>query len=134
MSTVITTYSSKSGYQEIAIRFSKRSFGGWNIVRADNGRVLGWTVWNDIDKDWIGYLSASAFRGTGTDDLGDVLDHVPNHLFNGLDSLRSLISAVGVTRVDVAEELVYRLVREQAPAVGFGAHFDVHPHHHHNNH
>jgi hypothetical protein len=129
MATTITARTFESGQwieRNIEIKFVKRTYGGYRIVRADNGRDLGWVTPGDTSK-WQGYVASSAFRGISADDEGDILDDVPLHLFNGRDAVSANPSAHGRTREEVADEIVYRLVREHAPAVGFGAHFGVTP-------
>ncbi|MBF9135278.1 hypothetical protein I0C86_41240 [Plantactinospora sp. S1510] len=116
----------------VLIRFTRREWGGWHVVRADNGRGLGWAVREEFGEyagQWLAYVGSDAFRGTGPDDLGHVLDAVPSHLHRSPDgsSVTSGVVDYADTRFWAAFALVSELVREQAPAVGFGPHGAVRP-------
>ena len=107
------------------VRLTRRELGGWNVVRADNGRPLGWLARDsDGSSPWEARICASAFRGDGpgADDTGHVLDKVPHHLYGGIDEIRCEPVGYGRTREWAAGEMFSRLHRQQAPAVGFGRH------------
>jgi hypothetical protein len=110
----------------IEIRYRKRSYGGWDVVRADNGRLLGWLYQGHGERDWDAYVSSSAFRGASADDTGHSLDYVPFYLFNGRSEAESNRIGLDSKRDGAAELIVHRLVDKGAPAAGFGAHYDVH--------
>lgn len=118
------------GYQEIEVpvRWQRRSFGGWQLIHAKTGRVLGWIVRNSEDRRlWDVRVCSTAFRGGSATDNGDVLDRVPSYLYGG-DPHNSLVSFTIATyrnRADAAYQIVYRLVKYAAPAVGFGRHPEV---------
>lgn len=121
-------YRAPAGLDEIAYRFTRRSYGGWNVVRADNGRSLGWlcrTTDEFGDQCWSVHVSSSAFRGTGPNDTGDLLDSIPGDLHRGDNSCQSRSIALVRTRDEGAQELVWYLNREMAPAVGHGPHYRV---------
>lgn len=105
--------------RELQIRYTRREFGGWYVTRLDNGRILGWVVRNpDNPKSWDARLNPGAFRGTGPDDEGDILDEVSPYLFNGSDNLTSRPISVGCkTQLDGADAILYQLIRDNAPAV-----------------
>lgn len=113
---------------KLEIRFTKREYGGWNVVRADNGRLLGWLCKGKFDDGkpcWNAYLSSTAFQGDGPDDKGYVLDEVPLHLFRGKNEFTSECITWEDTREWAATEIFRHLFRNQAPAVGFGRHYAV---------
>lgn len=108
-------------------RFRRREWGGWDVVRADNGRLLGWTVRNDTPGDeckglWSAHVNSSAFRGGDLDDAGDLMDSVPLHLFHGSAPFESKNIGYQFTRERAAEAIIGYLVSGRAPAVGYGRH------------
>lgn len=110
----------------VLFRFRRREYGGWNVVRADNGRLLGWTVRNDLDGEykglWSAHVNPTAFRGGDLDDEGDLLDRVPEHLFRGYAPFKSKNIGYQLTRDRAAETIIGYLVSGHAPAVGYGRH------------
>lgn len=123
--TALLGHRAPTGLDEIAYRFTRRSYGGWNVVRADNGRSLGWLCRRSDESDWSVHVSSSAFRGTGPDDEGDILDYVPGDLHKGENPCQSRALTYTRTRDEAAQELVWYLNREMAPAVGHGEHYRV---------
>lgn len=113
--------------QEIVyqVRYVKREYGGWTLVRADNGRHLGWVAKRYGTSDWSAHVDPTAFKGTGPDDEGDLLDKVDLHLFNGESQLASRSIGVESKRDDAAEMIIRRLHERHAPALGFGQHYGV---------
>jgi hypothetical protein len=109
----------------VEIRYRKRSLGGWDVVRADNGRQLGWLYKGYGEDVWSAYVSSAAFRGASADDTGDSLDYVPLYLFNGRSEIQSNRIGVDAKRDLAAELIVRHLVDKGAPAAGFDAHYDV---------
>lgn len=107
------------------VKFTKRSYGGWNIGRADNGRVLGWIYRSETTDPWGVYVSSGAFRGAGPDDEGDLLDAVPCHLHHGDDTVTSRAFTKAEVREDAAASLIEDLRHNRAPAVGFDRHPQV---------
>jgi hypothetical protein len=118
------------------VRFKARILGkdrfrqGWFVVRADNGRELGWLCKQDDGEHkglWSIRVCVSAFRGDGPDDDGNVMDRVPHHLYNGTADGSSSAHAIGYARdrTEAAAEIVARLVQRRAPAVGYGPRYDV---------
>lgn len=113
-----------NGIETVDVKFTKRTYGGWIVRRADNNRPLGWLTRDETG--WEARLDSSAFRGTGKDDLGDVLDDVPGWLHNG--EANGLVSrSIGTfpNREEAAWEICWRLIRNEAPAMGFGPHYAV---------
>lgn len=119
----------RGDFVEFEVRFTKREWGGWVVRRADNGRELGWMYRSTDEKTWTSYVSDEAFRGSGKDDKGDILDRVPAYLSRRLgESFRHDPVAVGcTTRVCAAAEILDWLDREHAPAMGYGPHYMVAP-------
>ena len=110
----------------VEIAYRKRSYGGWLVVRADNGRELGWLTTRGGSSGWSAHVSSVAFRGDTIDDTGDILDNVPQRLFHGEDSFRSVeIGWPQETREQAAEYLVRWLAKERATALGYGRHPEV---------
>lgn len=108
-------------YVAVFVSFTRRSLGGWYVTRTDNGRVLGWIV--KTAGRWHSMISASAFRGDGLDQSGDLMDRVPGHLHHSPDGTeRSGTHEVDTTREEAARSIVTWLVREHAPAVGYPTH------------
>jgi hypothetical protein len=88
----------------IQVTISRWKSGRRNIRRSGNGRLLGWVTrpTGDHGKDdptaFQVHATSLAFCGDSPGDEGHVMDHVPAHL-----------------------------VRNQAPAVGYGRHAAVKP-------
>jgi hypothetical protein len=110
---------------DLLVIFRKREWGGWYVTRADNGRHLGWLCLDRETGLWEARMSESAYRGTGTDDQGDILDTVPAYLTHSNSDGTVRPCGCGSTRMEAAEELLSRLLRHHASAVGYGAHYDV---------
>ncbi|WP_431728531.1 hypothetical protein [Verrucosispora sp. TAA-831] len=114
----------------VLVRFKRRQWGGWSIVRADNGRLLGWTdkvTSGEHGGRWSAHVTSNAFRGDGPDNEGELLDTVQYRLYNG-DPNNSLVSNpidYGDRRMDAAEAIVQHLVEMHAPAVGYPRHYGV---------
>lgn len=109
----------------VLVRYTKRSIGGWYVVRADNGRVLGWTLKNtagEFKESWTCHVNAGAFRGVDVDDEGDVMDYVPERLFNGKNQLHSKAIDFSKDRGGAAATIVSHLAHNGATALGFGEH------------
>lgn len=107
---------------EVEVRFKRREWrDGWEVRRADNGRLLGWLCRDRENKVWQARVPESAFRGDGVNDEGNLLDEVPGYLTNA-NSTRDGFMPVGAdrTREWAARELLAWLVRYHAPAVGYG--------------
>jgi len=118
---IIKIRTRRGDVQTVEITYRKRSWGGWRVVRADNGRELGWLTRND--DGWSAHVASSAFRGDTIDDEGDCLDDVPLCLFNGENALAAM--AIGwpqAKREDAVEGLIRWLANERATALGFGPH------------
>lgn len=112
----------------LEVKFTKRQYGGWCVVRADNGRLLGWLCKGKYDNGkpcWNAYVSSTAFLGADKDDGGDILDEVPERLFDGKDQFTSNPIAYEDNRQYAAEAIFRHLFRNQAPAVGFPRHYAV---------
>lgn len=107
--------------------------GRYNVRRADNRRLLGWvstpTKFSTSAEQrlWSAHVTCGAFRGTGPDDEGYILDFVPGHLYNSSDGTSSPRIISSATRREAAEELLSWLHKREAPAMGFGAHPSVRP-------
>ncbi len=96
---------------------------GYNVSRADNGRHLGWVCPPEgKHKYWTARTAEGAFRGDDVDDLGYILDEVPENLTQNTPGW-SQIEAV--TRYDAVCGLVQHLCRQRATALGFGRNYDV---------
>jgi hypothetical protein len=129
VSTIIEYYDSKDRVEkQITVVFRKSPLipGRWNVCRADNRRLLGWVNrpngFGEYGKLWDSHVHPGAFLGTGPDDEGDVLDHVPGYLFNSPDGASCRAIGYDRSRFEAAYALVCWLRREQAPALGYGAH------------
>jgi hypothetical protein len=127
---ILSTDTDAHPMREVAvlIRFTKREYGGWHVVRADNGRVLGWVVkveYGEYAGEWSAHVSATAFRGDGPDFDGSVLDRVPSYLHNGNPDGGSRTISYDRQRVYAASSIVHHLVRYHAPAVGYDERTDV---------
>lgn len=112
----------------VTTRWKRREWGGWNLVEARTGRLLGWIV-RDLDdpKLWVYRICSSAFRGDGPDDRGDIMDKVPAYLYHGSYTNDGTSRALGASRSrwGAAHGIVWNLVQYHAPAVGFGRHGEV---------
>ncbi len=128
---VIPTYAHHSDgtTRVVLVRFTRRDIGGWTVVRADNGRRLGWTVRQDHGEHrgrWSVHIDPQAFHGDDVDDVGDLLDTVDARFYNG-DGRRFHSPAVEYDRdrAEAAHSIVRWLTRHDAPAVGYGRHRGV---------
>lgn len=114
-----------AGNIDVGVRWQRREYGGWTLVQARSGRVLGWIVRNSDDpRAWDVRLAAQAFRGDKDSD-GDILDKVPIYLFNGKDAYSSNCVSTQRTKRDAAYTIISKLVNRRAPAVGFDRHPEV---------
>jgi hypothetical protein len=112
-------------YLDVKLSYN-RSWRRWIVRRADNGRSLGWLQQaSDGDRKgtWEARIDEAAFRGTGPDDKGDILDHVDElRLFNGYrdgDMTKHRAIATGETRDGAINAIFKHLLDHRAPAVGF---------------
>lgn len=108
----------------------RRDWGGWYLVERKSGRTLGWITRSDETErrsDWQVRIASEAFRGSGPDDRGDLLDKVPGYLYRATpgNPLGSQALTTARDRWQAAYYLLTHLVRHRAPAVGFGAHHEV---------
>jgi len=114
---------------EIPVRWKRREYGGWNLVHAETGRILGWITRGSVarDRTWQVRLSSIAFRGESPTDTGDVMDSVPYWLYDGQsgDPFVSCVHSNTRDRWEAAYDIVQALVSRRAPAVGFGRHPEV---------
>jgi hypothetical protein len=114
-------------YRELSleVRFQPRSYGGYEVQRADNGRSLGWVIkrekYEKYPGKWEAHISSGAFRGTGPDDKGDPLDSVPE----SYDYRGAAMNELSSTREGAAEVIYSHLVQKRAPAVGYGERYGV---------
>ncbi|MEU3452251.1 hypothetical protein ABZ671_01210 [Micromonospora sp. NPDC006766] len=113
----------------LLVRFTRREWGGgWNVVRADNGRTLGWTgkvgPVGEHAGLWSAHVCHSAFRGDGPDDTGDPFDRVDPRLHNGVPGEPFTCKAIDYCdrRGSAAWSIVSHLVWEHAPAAGYPRH------------
>lgn len=118
----------------ILIRYANRGLGGWEVLRADNRRPLGWTHREQLGEHkgrWSAHVSSSAFQGDGPNDTGHTLDRVPPALHFSPDGSSLSSRSIGhyEQRFWAAYSIVNHLVHEHAPAVGYPAHPRVTPHH-----
>lgn len=109
------------------VRYTRRRGGGYNVVRADNGRCLGWVVRASAGEHqgtWSVHVHSGAFLGVGPDDLGNLLDHVAPHLYGSTSGEEAFSPPVDRCdrRDDAAWTLVARLVDNRAPALGYPRH------------
>ncbi|MFY1595538.1 hypothetical protein [Micromonospora sp. WMMD737] len=114
----------------LLVRFTRRKWGGWYVVRADNGRDLGWADRVTAGEHaglWSARVCSSAFRGRGPDDTGDLLDRVEPRLHRGEHGRPFVSRAIDYadTRAQAAWSIVAHLVREHAPAAGYPRHYGV---------
>ena len=119
-------FNPRPGYPEkitVSTRWKKRQWGGWNLVEARTGRVLGW-ITRSLDEPgiWEYRICSGAFRGDGIDDQGDVMDRVDPWLYKGNSEGGSLRLGTARRRWDAAHGIVWHLVQHHAPAVGYGRH------------
>jgi hypothetical protein len=95
----------------------------WVVCRADNGRRLGWLSPNlDYPGTWNAYVDEDAFRGTGPDDRGDLLDRVGGfyvEAYSDGSGRQRPITEGAANREDAATAIFTHLVRHRAPAAGF---------------
>lgn len=129
MTTVEVYYRTDAGdwvTSEHEVRFTRRGSGGWFVVRADNGRHLGWLYSNRSDHPkpvWEARVPSGAFRGETIDDEGNILDAVPTYLTNSDNQMTGFRPVgFGSTREEATSELLYHLHQNHAPALGYGAH------------
>ncbi len=109
----------------VLIRYTNRSIGGYNVVRSDNGRQLGWVVNSDLRTGrrppypWSAHVDPSAFRGDTLDDTGDLLDQVPGDFYGAPYGRLDLCPPIDqcACRDDAASSIVWRLVAKHATAV-----------------
>lgn len=112
---------------DVPVRWKRREWGGWTLVHAKTGRVLGWiTRDSERPREWQVRLASQPFRGDEHGD-GDILDKVPVYLYNGdpSNSCASRAFCERRTRWDAAYAILTLLVQRRAPAVGFPRHPDV---------
>lgn len=127
---VIEYLDTHNDWATLEIRFEKNEKLGprYNILRADNGRHLGWVCppseYGTGPKLWDSYVSSMAFLGDDKDDEGYVLDRVPYDLYNGYstDSFKTHAVIHSKTRREATEVVLEWLVRHQAPAMGYSRH------------
>lgn len=129
--TTITVQAADGAEHIVDVRYRLRTPGGradgWYVVRADNGRTLGWVTQDDAPRllraeRWGGRISDEAFRGAGVEDTGHVLDRVPGELTLRVVGNRHDTVTRKETRDEAALDIVAWLVDHRAPAVGFPAH------------
>jgi hypothetical protein len=113
--TVANFLTQRLTYTTVEIRFERRDYGGWYLVRADNQRKLGWLYRSTTERKWTAYVSASAFRGSSLDDEGDVLDTVDPWVAGTIAEAR--LVGTDSSRTDAAESLVAYLVNHAATAI-----------------
>ena len=99
------------------VRFTKRHYGGYYVVRADNGRKLGWVYHNENfdEGKWSSYVSVEAFCGSSLEDTGDLLDHVDEMIVGTLGHAHR--TGRDSPRQEAAESLLTHLFRYRATAV-----------------
>ncbi|WBB94132.1 hypothetical protein [Verrucosispora sp. WMMC514] len=115
----------------VLVSFKRREW-GWGIVRADNGRLLGWTAKVSAGEHagrWSAHVASGAFRGDGPDNDGDILDEVHHYLHNGVPNNSFVSNPIDYheRRADAAHTVVAHVVYKQAPAVGYPRHPQVRP-------
>lgn len=113
----------------LLVRFTKRREGGWYVVRADNGRILGWMTketFGEYKGQWAAHVARTAFLGRDVDDEGDMMDQVPLRLFFGKDQFHSAVLGHNDDRYHAAYGIVLHLAHEGATALGYGPHPQVH--------
>jgi hypothetical protein len=113
-------FTQRGARHAVYVRYARHAFGGYEVRRRDNDRLLGWVRLADAGKGWTLTVHRSAFRGVGIDDVGHARDSVPATLFGPISRPYTLH-----TRTQAAWELVAFLIHQGAPAVGFPAHRDV---------
>lgn len=97
----------------------------WNLV-TPQGRIVGWVTRNEDGKTWDVRCASAAFRGSGPDDEGHVLDKVPARLTYETEPFRhDAIAVKNSTLEDAAFELAMHLAQHKAPAIGYGPHYEV---------
>lgn len=128
-----TIYFNGGDERTLNVIFTPRAYGGWDVRRAHNHRLLGWLTYDPtkpVKTRWEARTGDSAFRGDGLDggtDEGYPLDEVPSHLTARREPLQHDPVGLGRNRADATYQLLYWLLRQRAPAVGFGPHPDVTP-------
>lgn len=108
----------------VDVRWVRREYGGWKLVEHTTGRTLGWIVrsdWKNPRSVWEVRIASAAFQGSSKQDEGYFMDHVPHWLYRGDPHTIDTASV----RWQAAYAIVQHLVRHRAPAVGFGAHYEV---------
>jgi len=131
---------------ELAVNFRKREWGGWLVVREDNGRELGWLTTGQFDDGkpcWEARVNSRAYMGEGPDDEGYILDDIAEGAYTlcraeGGNTFKVHPVAYAATREEAATELFWHLFKNRAPGAqpngyAFGAHpyvarwHDTHP-------
>jgi hypothetical protein len=116
-------------YRFVRRMWKGEPIGGWSVVRADNGRYLGWLRRPAaIYSSWVRWevrVHEEAFRGDGPDNTGELLDKVPDWLLRGHYCDDTTVVGGGRTRDEAAFELLLWLDDKHAPAVGYGQHPEV---------
>lgn len=129
----LTVFFNGGEERTLSISFTPREFGGWDVSRAHDGRLLGWLIYDPlkpVKTRWEARTHDGAFRGDGLDGTaneGHPLDEVPSHLTSRRELFRYDPVGFGRSRTDATYQLVYWLCRHAAPAVGFGPHPKVRP-------
>jgi hypothetical protein len=113
-------FTQRGARHAVYVRYARHTFGGYQVRRRDNDRLLGWVRPADTGTGWTFTVHRSAFRGIGIDDLGHSRDAVPATLYRPIERPYRLH-----TRTNATWELVAFLVHHGAPAVGFPTHRDV---------
>lgn len=115
-------------YRFVRRRWDGQDIGGWSVVRADNGRHLGWVCQPALGDHpkwvrWQARVAEEAFIGDGPDDTGHVMDKVPEWLLGA--GGRGAVIGEGRNRDEAVFELLMWLDGKWAPAVGHGRHGEV---------
>jgi len=111
----------------VNVTYKPRTGGhGYNVYRADNGRLLGWVIPPDSGrKCWVAYNAEEAFKGDDVNDTGYILDEVSDYLTRNGDGWNRI---GGSTRREATNELLEHLSRQRATALGYGRNHEVRRH------
>lgn len=127
---VTRAWARRDGTSRVTLVRYRKGDRRWNVVRADNERVLGWVCKQEYGEgeyagQWEPRINSAAFRGTSVGDEGDLLDQVPDWRFKGDGNGGSRSLNYEDSRFWAARAIIDHLDDNAATALGHGPHPNV---------